>query len=438
MTAATHYAFSYLVCSAVGIPASTAAAASVVSLLPDIDHPQSLIGRLFPYISKYILKKYGHRTVTHSILSILAIMIISSPAMFISVSLYVALVLSFASHIFIDLFNRSGVKLLAPFSQKEYISFRTPELRIIVSSWQEYVALFVIVLLAFTVTGEAFSLNRAVRTVSKFFYRHYDGALADYQNNSDYLCTAKVEYFDHVTTSMLTEHFIVLNMYPEKMYGIKIKAPVKGQGVSISNIESSQRVILKKDDINEIDITNTARRMKKKVLNGSNLSDLADIPAGSFVSGTIKIKNYNPELKNTDYIRLDHTPSSSIIILTCAMPQELGDIIRIEKDRGREIQSLRAKTSAYQIERLNAEGASLKRRINSLQKRGFYENYNVINRLNNELKKVESRIDTLRMREASGGDVDTIMQIDKLAKGFDVNYKLYILYLIKSEIFDYT
>ena len=430
MTAATHYAFSYFVCAAAGIPAPTAAAASVLSILPDIDHPQSLIGRVFPFISKYVLKKYGHRTVTHSLFSILTVMVITSPALFLSGSVYAAITLAFSSHIFIDLFNRSGVKLLAPFSQKEYISFRTPELRIIVSSWQEYVALFVIVFLAFTVTGEAFSLNKAVRSVSKIFYRHYDGALTDYQNNSDYLCTAKVEYFDHVTTTMLTEHFIVLNMYPEKMYGIKIKTPVKGQGVPISNIESSQRVILKKDDINEIDITHTALRMKKKVLNGSNLSDLADIPAGSFVSGTIKIKNYNPELKNTDYIRLDHTPSSSLITITCAMPQELGDIIRIEKDRSREIQSLRAKTSAYQIGRLHAEEANLKRRLISLQKKGFYENYLVINRLNNELKKIESRIDTLMMREASGGDVDTIMKIEKLEKGFDVIYKVYILYLI--------
>lgn len=430
MTAATHYAFSYLVCSAVGIPAPTAAAASVVSLLPDIDHPQSLIGRLFPYISKYILKKYGHRTVTHSILSILAIMIIASPSLFFSISVYAALTLAFSSHIFIDLFNRSGVKLLSPFSQKEYISFRTPELRIIVSSWQEYVALSVIVFLAFTVTGEAFSLNRAVRTVSKFFYRHYDGALADYQINSDYLCTAKVEYFDHVTTRMMTEHFIVLNMYPEKLYGIRIKSPQRAGGhKNRILLESSARVILNKSDINEIDITHTTRRINKKVLAGSKLSDLADIPAGSFISGTITIKNYNPDLKNTDYIRLDHTPSSSLITLTCAMPQELGDIIRIEKGRSREIQSLRAKTSAYQIDRLNAEGASLKRRINLLQKRGFYENYNVINRLDNELKKIESRIDTLRMREASGADVDLLMNIDKMEKDFIVQYRVYVFLL---------
>jgi inner membrane protein len=37
------------------------------SLLPDIDHTKSLIGKLFFPISKQIAKKYGHRTITHSL-----------------------------------------------------------------------------------------------------------------------------------------------------------------------------------------------------------------------------------------------------------------------------------------------------------------------------------------------------------------------------------
>jgi len=334
--------------------------------------------------------------------------------------------LAFASHIFIDLFNMSGVKLLAPFSQKEYISFRTPELRVLVSSWKEYAVLFVIIFLAFTVTGEAFSLTRAVRSVSKLFYRHYDGAVTDYQNNSEYLCTAKVEYFNHTTTRMVTEHFIVLNMYAEKMYGLRIKSPSDTNEIIPSK---EGRTILKKADINEIEITRTARRMNTKILSGSDLSGLTEIPAGSFVSGTIVIKNYNPELKNTDYIRLDHTPSSSTITITCAMPQELGDIIRLDKEREREIKSLKSKTSAYQIDRLNDEEASIKRRLISLQRKGFYENYLEINRLNSELKKVEARIDTLKMREASGADVDTLMKIEKMEKDFSVEYKLYLFQL---------
>ena len=210
------------------------------------------------------------------------------------------------------------------------------------------------------------------------------------------------------------------------MYGLKIKSP----GDTNEIIPSKEgRTILKKADINEIEVTRTARRMNMKILSGSDLSDLAEIPAGSFVSGTIIIKNYNPELKNTDYIRLDHTPSSSTITITCAMPQELGDIIRLDKEREREIKALKSKTSAYQIDRLNEEEASIKRRLIVLQRKGFYENYLEINRLNSELKKVEARIDTLKMREASGADVDIIMKIEKMEKDFSVEYKLYVFQL---------
>jgi len=41
----------------------------------------------------------------------------------------------------------------------------------------------------------------------------------------------------------------------------------------------------------------------------------------------------------------------------------------------------------------------------------------------------QSRIDTLKMREASGADVDTLMKIEKMEKDFSVEYKLYLFQL---------
>jgi membrane-bound metal-dependent hydrolase YbcI (DUF457 family) len=450
MTAATHYAFSYLVIAVSGLGHGTALAASLLSLLPDIDHPESLAGRVFPPAAKYLQRKYGHRTVTHSLFAILVLALILLPIFLLPSppcqggpggsglgGIYLALLLAYGSHIFIDLFNRSGVRLLAPVTAREYISFRTPELRILVSSWQEYALLFCIVFLAFSVTGEAFSFTRAVRSVSKIFYRHYDGAVVDYQANSEYLCTAKIEYFDHVTTRKVTEHFIVLNMFPEKMYGLKIENPSSippvssvGDRHACSPYGNPNRVIIKKADINEIEVTRTERRVNATPLTGTRLADLDKIPAGTFVSGTIVIKNYHPELRNTDYIRIDRTPSNTTITLTCAMPHELADVIHIEKDRTREIASLRAKTSLVQINLLQAEETSLKRRLAALQRKGLYENYPQIHRLTGELKKVESRVDSLKMREASGADVDLLMKIEKLEKEFGVDYKLYMIHNI--------
>ena len=88
MTAATHYAFSYLLCSAAGFEQSTALA-SLAALLPDIDHPESLIGRVFLPLSKYIQRKYGHRTVTHSVFAILIVALALSPLLVLGLLLQV-------------------------------------------------------------------------------------------------------------------------------------------------------------------------------------------------------------------------------------------------------------------------------------------------------------------------------------------------------------
>ena len=234
MTAATHYAFSCLVCTAAGVPAPTAFAASAISLLPDIDHPESMIGRLCPSLSRWIMRRWGHRTVTHSLFAVLAVAIALLPLLPLSflspfskggagggfslAMLYAALLLAFSSHIFIDLFNRAGVKLFAPVTQKEYISFRTPALRIPVRSWQEYALLFVILVLGFSAAGEAFSIGKLVRSTAKLFYLHYDGALTDYEHASKNICTAKIEYFDPVRSEARTANFIVLTMFPENIY----------------------------------------------------------------------------------------------------------------------------------------------------------------------------------------------------------------------------
>ncbi len=83
MTATTHYAFSYLLCAAAGIEPATAATASLFALLPDIDHPESTIGRIFSPLAKSIQRKYGHRTITHSIFAIMAMAILLLPILII-------------------------------------------------------------------------------------------------------------------------------------------------------------------------------------------------------------------------------------------------------------------------------------------------------------------------------------------------------------------
>jgi len=96
---------------------TTIALVSVGSILPDLDHPKSTIGRLLLPISLYLNKKVGHRTLTHSLLLWFPINIIGlyfyKPLFFISMGAI--------SHLILDCWNVSGIMLFNPFSEKLFV-----------------------------------------------------------------------------------------------------------------------------------------------------------------------------------------------------------------------------------------------------------------------------------------------------------------------------
>lgn len=420
MTASTHYAFSYLLCAAAGLEPQTGLIASLFSLLPDIDHPESTIGRLFSPVSKSIQRKYGHRTVTHSVFAVMIVAVILLPLLMVPrflgwgaplwQGLYAAALLAFSSHIFIDLFNKSGVRLFAPFSQKEYISFRTPSLRILVSSWQEYILLFIIVFFAFTVTGEGFSIHKAARSLGKMLYKNYDNALKDYQENSQYLCIAHIDYYDSIERRKVVEDLQVLNMYP--MTGVFLR--------------NSERLVIGKENINEITIDRTEKQIVSRRISGSDPALLSSIPEGSYISGTIDVKNYFPEIKSNNFLTVDRRTDGATFTLKCAQPWEISRILNLHNEIGTEVEKLKKQLCSYQIDQLRIEEDHLKKRIETLRKKGLYKNYGPISKHRDQLKKVQSKISTLEMKESLGGDAVIQEKINLLENGFHFWFDLVI------------
>ena len=92
------------------------AVAGIASLLPDIDLPQSRIGRLWPKASEFIFRKVGHRTLTHSIFGWLIAAVVFLPFKWVDVGapLYRAAMIGYISHACIDLSNIGGVALTYP------------------------------------------------------------------------------------------------------------------------------------------------------------------------------------------------------------------------------------------------------------------------------------------------------------------------------------
>ncbi|MBD2812325.1 metal-dependent hydrolase [Xenorhabdus sp. Vera] len=90
----------------------------LASLLPDIDHPSSTLGRLFRFISIPIARLCGHRGFTHSLLALIVGIILFQteipsdwpiPTDFIH-----AMVVGYISHLAADMLTPAGIPLLWP------------------------------------------------------------------------------------------------------------------------------------------------------------------------------------------------------------------------------------------------------------------------------------------------------------------------------------
>jgi membrane-bound metal-dependent hydrolase YbcI (DUF457 family) len=117
-------------------------AATLGAVIPDIDHPRSLIGRLFFFVSKPINDRVGHRGFTHSLLGWLAATFLF--ATFVFVARWIAnetihttfmdttlteltnrwigaFSIGYFSHLFLDMFNPRGVQLFWPDKNRDVI-----------------------------------------------------------------------------------------------------------------------------------------------------------------------------------------------------------------------------------------------------------------------------------------------------------------------------
>ena len=76
------------------------------SLLPDIDDPNSMIGRLFVHIASFINRVFGHRTITHDLMIFLPLFIAS---FFVKNTIFFGIMLGYIGHLFLDSWTEQGV-----------------------------------------------------------------------------------------------------------------------------------------------------------------------------------------------------------------------------------------------------------------------------------------------------------------------------------------
>ncbi|MFZ4452459.1 metal-dependent hydrolase [Salibacterium aidingense] len=92
-------------------------AAAVVTggLLPDICQPFSWIGRRMTVISKVVQKLFGHRTITHSLLFLCILYIVTGAIPYgWGPAFQYGLTIGMASHFILDMMTPRGIRLLYP------------------------------------------------------------------------------------------------------------------------------------------------------------------------------------------------------------------------------------------------------------------------------------------------------------------------------------
>lgn len=121
------------------------------SIIPDIDHTKSIIGKVFYPISKMISIKYGHRTITHSLLFLIlttVIFLLSEKYLFDSSNYTLIYFFALLSHLLLDMITVQGIPLFYPFARNPCVIPANPELRIKTNNLKsEGIAMFVFSLL---------------------------------------------------------------------------------------------------------------------------------------------------------------------------------------------------------------------------------------------------------------------------------------------------
>lgn len=92
----------------------TSAALAFGALLPDVDTTMSGLGKFIKPLSRLLERRFGHRTITHSLLGMLIVAVVTYPLAAVNVNTWLFLLLGFASHLILDTVNVIGVPLLYP------------------------------------------------------------------------------------------------------------------------------------------------------------------------------------------------------------------------------------------------------------------------------------------------------------------------------------
>lgn len=302
------------------------------SLLPDIDHTKSWIGKSVYPIAKWLSRNYGHRTITHSIFFLIAIYLISlftEKNFREDYSISTILFFSILSHLIFDMVTLAGIPLFYPFFKNPCVLPANPEMRIRSGNIrQEGIILFIFCFLSFFMqdlfaNGFWSTINNNFNDVKhqiKEFKKSPNALLIDYDYNiyqtnykgkGTFIQATESEIFilnqDKIlslkkdtpglkikllkttkTNHQIHENKIEINDYTEEKLNELLKNKFVANATIYSNFATS--------------LTNNPLEIKKKFIieNKYNIAFISHIKDTLFASKEKKIAELEIKLKNEE------------------------------------------------------------------------------------------------------------------------------------------
>ena len=322
------------------------------SLLPDIDTTKTVIGKSFYPIAKIINRKFGHRTITHSLLFILFVLAIFKALDYFNLladpDYTMIAVFAVLSHIVLDMFTLSGVPFLYPFLRNSCVIPGNPDYRFKVGDLKsELIVTGVCGLLSFSMqplfmNGFWTQYNRSFGTI-KHVHRE--------NNNTDRYTLCDYSFIDN---NMLYEGTAIV---------------VESQTNEITLFDKGEIFVLNESD-SKIKINHTRPRPSNipKLYNdiqffGIELDSLQSIMTGNLITGLIQ-SNYNVEYfeksikYNTNFINLKNRFNFYIMAMadsTIGRHTELAELLAVQEEERRRFSADMTRYNQYreQLDELN-------------------------------------------------------------------------------------
>lgn len=239
MTAPTHIAFSATIALMFGYSSPEVLLyLSIGSVLPDIDHPKSFIGKLLFFLSIPLNKRFGHRGLIHSVVVWLLPLIIG----FIYFKPLFIICLGIMSHIILDSWNIAGVHLLKPVSEKTYV-IAQKKYRIASGSKNEFVLL--VILLCSVGVGSYFVVNGGVRNMLQKVLGDYTTAVQHYCKEGKRICYMDGD-FRKTNGEIISDRFLIVGK--DDSYNITILYEKTGELFQIPKDGEFNRCYLEKSE----------------------------------------------------------------------------------------------------------------------------------------------------------------------------------------------